>query len=579
MVGSSRALLAAVALTVGFAGCKKKDAPPVPKVDLTPESAVPAPSGLMIEAVVRSPDAIVQSFRTITPLVPDRAAPLLADALHVSRETTDEVDGQKPAYFALVRRNGESGYVLALHVRDAGKVLVSLAKQGLARTEDPSQGLSIFEAGQTSTGPRGQVLGVRRNFLIAASTVSTLRELAPFATRTLPTRPVPQEDVFVTVPQSAMRGEVRDALRSALEAAGERRKQAAATGSDAGIARSATAIDAIVEYATRSNERLVSWLGDAGDAHMTVVTRAGSVSIRGDIDVANAASPFGQQIESWPVGDASAALRVPAAALIAFVGRSSATARTEASRDLVDMLATTYPADVGEKEKAKLEEFLAAWDAARGDLTSGALLYEGPARIAIAARLSAKDPAALAKLTREAMASILAIKGVAQGLIKEGIGVPRFSTATLAGTHVDVLSLKLPQKPGEKPAPGEPETADIVFGVVPGSSDVALIAGVGSKDLFPMFIDTRIEKTLQSFPALSQQVQALGSSLAGFALGLPNRTLPLASGAEVKTPAPPEDPVAIAIGKGPKGPFLSMDVSRNAVELAGRFAMSAMLKK
>ncbi|MBI2393449.1 MAG: hypothetical protein HYV09_27955 [Deltaproteobacteria bacterium] len=570
-----------LALVALVPACKKKVEPPPPvKNEPTVETPVPAPDGLAAEAIIRAPDAIVQSFRTITPLIPDRAAPLLSDMLHVNRETTEQVDGAKPAYFVMVRRGDDQGFVFAVQLKDSGKVLDQLGKQGLARTEDATQALSIFEAGQAALGPRGQVLGVRRNFLLAASSVAALKELAPYATRTLPTRSVPVQDVMVTVPQAAMRGPLRDGLNRVLQAAALQRKLlvAKAKGSDAGAPKSVGALDAIGEYSARTNERIVSWLADAGEAHVAISTKDGALSIRADVEIPDPASPFGKQVAGWPVGNAVTALAAPAGALLAFTGRSGEASRVESSRDFAEALATMYPDDVTPKERQKIDEFLAAWDKARTESTTGALLYEGPARIALAARLGAKDPAALAKLTKEAFTSIFAIKGVAHGLTKEGIGVPKFSEATIAGTKVDVLSLNLPHKPGEKPKAGEPETADIVFGVVPGKNELAIVAGVGSKELFATFVETKPEKTLESFPSLKQQLEKLGPDLAGLAMGLPSRIMPLASGANVTTVAPPVDPVMLAIGKGAKGPFVALDVSRPAVELAGRFAMSTMMK-
>lgn len=563
-------------------GCKKKEEPPpIAKVEAAPETAVPAPDGLVAEAIIRSPDAIVQSFRVITPLIPDKASPLLADMLHVSRETTDEVDGGKPAYFVGVQRATGSGFVFAVQLKNPQKVLDALGKQGLARTEDQTQALSIFEAGQAATGPRTQVLGVRKNFLLAASNVASLKELAPYATRTLPTHAVPTEDVRITVPQAAMRGSIRDNLNAAIQAAALQRKLmvAKAKSSDAGVPQGVGALDAIGEYSARTNERIVSWLADAGDAHVTITTKEGALSVRADVEVPNADSPFGKQVASWPVGNAVTALAAPSNALLAFTGKSSEAARAESSKDLAEMLATMYPDDVTPKERTKVEEFLAAWDKARGESTTGALLYEGPTRLAIAARLGAKDPAALAKLTREAFTSIFAIKGVAAGLVKQGIGVPKWSDATIAGTHVDVLAVNMPKKPGEKPKPGEPETADIVFGPVPGQSELAIVAGVGAKELFATFVESKADKSLESFAPLKQQLEKLGPDLAGVAMGLPARMIPLASAANVPAAAPPTDPVFVAIGKGAKGPFVLLDVSRAAVELAGRFALSTMMKK
>jgi hypothetical protein len=564
------------------ASCKKETPAPTPKVEVpAPETAVPAPDGLVLEGIVRSPDAILQSLRTISPLVPERAAPVLADMLHVSRETTEEIEGTKPAFVVLTHKGTEMNVVFAVPVKDANKVLAALAKQGLSRTEDPSQALSIFEAGPASAGPKNQVLGVRRGFLLAASNVNALKELAPFATRTMPTRAVPKDDISLTIPASAMKGPVREGLKAALDAGALRRKEmlakAKAGGATAPKGTPISAIDAIGEYSARQNEKIVGWLESAGDAHVTLSTVAGALALKADCDVPDANSALGKQIASWPLGDAMGSLDVPANALVAFSGRSSEAGRTEASHDLAEMLATMWPDDIPAAEKTKVEAFLASWDKARGDTTSGALLYEGPARLAIATKLAAKDPAALAKLMKEALTSILGIKGVVAGLTKEGIGAPTFVADKIAGADVQVMSIKLPRKAGEKPQPGEPETADVVFGPVPGSSEVAMVAGVGSKELFATVIEAKGEKSLKSSAELEARVKALGSGLAGAAIVLPSRTVPLASGGPAAKALPPFDPVVLAIGKGEKGPWLSIDVAKPAMELAGRFLVSTML--
>jgi hypothetical protein len=270
-------------------------------------------------------------------------------------------------------------------------------------------------------------------------------------------------------------------------------------------------------------------------------------------------------------------LDVPANALVAFSGRSSEAGRAEGSHDLAEMLATMWPEDIPAAEKTKVEAFLASWDKARGDTTSGALLYEGPARLAIAAKLAAKDPVLLAKLMKEALTSILGIKGVVAGLTKEGIGAPTFTTDKIAGADVQVMSIKLPRKAGEKPKPGEPETADVVFGPLPGGNEVAMVAGVGSKELFATVVEAKGEKSLKSSPELEARVKALGPGLAGAAIVLPSRTVPLASGGQAVKATPPYDPIVVAIGKAEKGPWLSIDVAKPAMELAGRFLVSSML--
>lgn len=157
-------------------------------------------------------------------------------------------------------------------------------------------------------------------------------------------------------------------------------------------------------------------------------------TLKADVAAVVPDSVFGKTIASWPLGDSGPALDVPIGAVLAFVGRSGEVQRTESSRDLLEMLVGTFPDDIQSKEKEKIAEFLAAWGKARADLTSGALLYEGPSRLGVGLRIGAKDPA-LAKLLETALTSVLGMKGVTAGLEKQGIGKPTRARRRLAASR------------------------------------------------------------------------------------------------------------------------------------------------
>ncbi|MBL8721227.1 MAG: hypothetical protein JNL79_34900 [Myxococcales bacterium] len=578
--GPSRVILASFALAslLADAGCKKKEAPPEAKKEaVAPETAVPAPDGMVAEGIMKSPDAIMASLRTISPIIPDKAAPILADVLHVNRVVADEIDGQRPAFFVMARKGETSLYVFAAPIKDASKVGAELVKLGMSRMEDNTLGLSVFEGGATPGGPRTQVLGIRRNFLLAATSVQALKDLAPYATRSLPLKPVPTQEIAVTVPQSAVRGALRDAFKGMIDAGTAKRKELLAKAKSAPQKTPVGLMDAVGDYATRQNERMLGWLADAGDAHVTLSTTGGSVTLKADVAAVVPDSVFGKTIASWPLGDSGPALDVPIGAVLAFVGRSGEVQRTESSRDLLEMLVGTFPDDIQSKEKEKIAEFLAAWDKARADLTSGALLYEGPSRLGVGLRIGAKDPAALAKLLETALTSVLGMKGVTAGLEKQGIGKPTLSKEKIGGIEANVLSLKLPHPNGEKPKPGEPETAEIVW--AQNGTTVDLAAGVGARELFQRVVEAKAEKSLRTYPEVVKRLEALGNELGGALLGVPSRVVPLSTGSPVVAPTPPGDLVVLAMGKNAQGPFVSLDLSRGAVEVFGRLAMQTMAKK
>ena len=90
-------------------------------------------------------------------------------------------------------------------------------------------------------------------------------------------------------------------------------------------------------------------------------------------------------------------------------------------------------------------------------------------------------------------------------------------------------------------------------------------------------LDAKGPRAIEGFADLAKQVKDLGSLLAGTALVLPSRIVPIASGAPVMAPTAAVDSVVASIGKGTNGPFLTIDFSRPALELALRFAMGSMM--
>ncbi|MEO7095907.1 MAG: hypothetical protein ABI175_21785, partial [Polyangiales bacterium] len=322
-------VLLALALSQSQAGCKKKEtpAPPVTKEVLVAETPVPAPEGILLEGIMKAPDTILASLRTVSPLVPDKAGPLLANVLHIPAAAGSEIDGTKPIFLVVAKQGPETVFIIAASVADPAKVVDVIAKMPtFKRSDDAEGGLTIFES--TST-PRNQVLAIRRGFLLAGASVSSIKALAPYATRTMPTKALPPEEIAVTLPQAAIRTTIRDSLKALLDANAAKRKemlaQAKTTGAPSGM------LDVFGDYQSKQTERFVGWLADAGDARIALTTSAGAIALRAEVAVPSNESDFGKKVASWPLGNALDTLAVPATSFIAFSSRSSEESRTEAS--------------------------------------------------------------------------------------------------------------------------------------------------------------------------------------------------------------------------------------------------------
>jgi hypothetical protein len=568
------AAIGVVASTSFACSSCKKEQPPAPKPEAqAAETAVPAPAGLVLEGVVRSPDAILASLRSITPLVPDKAGPLLANLLHVPAETGSEIDGTKPLFLVVTVDPTGRHFAFAASIKDPAHVGSLLDKAGLEKSDDATSAMTLY---QSTTTPIRQVLAVRKSFLLAGDTVDGLKALAPYATRTMPGKPLPAEEIVVAIPKDAMRTSVKDMAKAALDAGAEARKQmfekSKALGEKIGL------LDAVGDYSARQNQRFVQWLGDAGDGKATLVTKEGAITLRGDLGVPDKETTFGKQVASWPVGDALDALSLPASSVVTFVSRTSEANRAEASKDAAEMIAQAFlDGPDAATQKTKIETFLGSWDAARGERTSGAILYGSPLKIGLSLRLEAKDAPALAKLIDAALHAVLGVKGVPEGLVKAGIDTPKWTTEKVAGIDASVLHVSFPHKAGDKPVPGQPEGADVIFGA--DGTEVVLTAGVGARDMLAetLAAKTDVAKSLAANAPLVDRMKELGTSLAGAALVLPTRIMPMVQGATVGTPPAPTDAITLSVGKSTDDAFVTIALTKPAVETLVKIAMSGMM--
>jgi hypothetical protein len=585
--------IALAASLSGGAGCKKKNPAAAEVVDAkpaeAPETPVPAPDGIVAEGVIKSPDAMLGSLRTISLLIPDKAGGLFADLLHVPKEAAREIDGSKPVCFVVIQRAEATSFALSVALKDPDKAAAALAAGSFKRSDDAELGAAVFEG---TSRPKNQTIAIRRKFLVASSSVEALKALAPYVTRTMPQRPPLADDVVVTVPQAAMRGPALTLWKGALDAAVEKRKLALTRGKTAGTAGAGgaplPAMELLSEWLVRQNQRSLKWLADAGDGRLSLTTDKGSIKLRAEIAVPDPNSALGKAMAGWATQDAKPLLKAPQSSVLAFSWSESATDRATSSGDVVDLLTAAYPKDLPKDARERMAKFLAQWDAARGDFLSGALVYEDLAHVGAVLRLGAKDPKAASAMLKEALAAVLAVKGVAEGLTAADIAAPSFATATLGGVEANVLSIPMPRKKGEPTAPGAAETFDVVWGPASkdakdakaGGDEVLLVVGTGARDLFTRTVEGAgaADKSLATSPDLTAQLDKLGPGLAAALVVFPGRVVPLVRGSAMAAPPAPNDGVAFSVGRTSSGGFLTLDLSKPAVETLARLALMSSLR-
>jgi hypothetical protein len=582
-VGSRTFVITAASfvLAAGALGCRKP-APPAP-VDASPavaapEAAVAAPTDLLVEGILKAPDALLGNLHAVNMLMPEKAGAAAGLLLHLPTVAAETIDGSQPAFFVVQKVGEASGFVIALPSKDPSAAQAALEKGQFERSLDEPSSTMVFES---KAVPKTQVLGVRRRWLLAASSREALLALGPYATRTLPLRPLPKDEVEVTIPASAIRGPVHESLAALVEQ-GNKQRSATLGAAKAGHASAPNGVPVglmslISDVFGRQNQRTIEGLKDVGDAKLTVRTADGGLHLHGELGAPVADGAFAKAIASWAVGDAKAVLELPAGAVVAVAGRSSASDRARTSTDLLDALAASFPDEIGAKEKLALGAFLAAWDKARSDDLAAALLYEGPDKIGVGARVGAADPVALAKLLRGGLETALALPDVANGL-RKGVGeLPRWKAEKIGALEATVLSVKMPRKPGEASKPGEPETAELVWAPAADGKSLLLTAGVGARALMQRMLELDATHALGADATLRARTEALGAENASTLLVVPSRVGGLANGAWVKELAPPSDAILLGFGRRAGAPWIDVDFSRASLDFLAQAAGAAVL--
>ncbi len=587
-------------------GCKERPDPPA-TIDAGPaplpaEATVPAPDGLAVEGTIRSCDALLAAVRALSPLAPESARPLIADFIAVDAKTAMELLTSEPAHFAMTSQGKDTGFVLAIPIRDARATANALRGSGLVATDDAETGLTTFVAkGDVPAGrPKNQVIGLRRNFLLAASSETALRTLTPYLTRTMPTRALlkgADDLIAANVPQSAMRTSVKQYGAMMLALAKIQRKAAhdqvvamiaaGVKGSPAGL------YDLIAEDFETVSGRELEWLSEAGDFTVRLSTSQGGLRLRADLAAPNPASPLAKHLAALSVSNARALLDLPASTVIGATIRSSVTERAESSRDIVQMVSALFGKELDDAAKSLMTKFFVAWDAARTDLSSVAIVYEGTETIGLVGALGATDGAELATLTRHAFDAVLGVSGVAAGLKKEGIGPIKIATETIASVPATVVTMPMPSAPKSdaggaatsattaKKDASRADTAEIAFapGHASSGDELWFGAGVGGRALLARMVAARAGKSLADAAPLATFTAGLGDTNAVAALLLPSRAVPALSGAAWSSPGPTEDAIALTFGRSATGAFLSLDLTRGGLTAVAAILQSLEPKK
>ena len=474
--------------------CKKESAPaPAPTV-VVDRSPVPPPDALVADVSARGPDALwgklQQGVGGSLAHLPGSVGGALAATAGLDPTLAGEIDGAAAAYAVVAHPGPTFGWVVAMKLRDEDHARAALlgGKQPRFTGRAADGGLTVLAAavspGATPPGndaiARGYVVALSPlGYLVAARSEADLVTLAPYATRTLPGRPVSPHALVVTVTHAALAGAIRDELISSvstlrgtavmLDAA--LRRQHGGRAPDFGDPTAV--IDGLDDYARGK----IALLADLGGAVVTL--DAGDDDVTVEVSLSPGAGPSAKVFDGLKVGDAAPLLTLSADTEAAVLFNDDPASLAAGAKTAEDRAAAVFKPALGPKDTAAIDAAFSRWAATRGPwLTVGLELDGGPA---LTLRTPTADP-------EHAMQGVTDLVGLAhvpafRSLLEANFSVLGVSTATATVPGVGATSIATFRRAG---AAGAAEVAiawaaagDLLHVAAAGSSARALRA---SKD-------------------------------------------------------------------------------------------------
>jgi hypothetical protein len=480
-----RALLAScwlsllIALAAG-AGCKQSSVSGEP-ARANVEESVPAPDGLVSELFIPHPDRLWASARTsLGAGLPVSPAIFLGGAIGLPVTALDQLDVNIPIVGALMLDGEDIDTLAAIHVKDGSRLvgLMTSATPPFTKDEKTSPGL-VFLSGPVSGG---WSLGVSGNYLVLASSNKALARSAPFVTRTLPKRAMPEDDLVATIGHKALAGPVKarlDQLWKAWKKDREAedvtmRKQHGGSAPDFGDPTQALAD---IESKT---DRFFSILGDLEDAQLALHIQDAAYRATLSMKASSRTGPAATEIASMSVGGAEPLLSLPASVSAALLTRDSQQLREESASSQVEAISKVLGGRLDENDKTKVANAFHSWSKGRGDWLTAGLMWSGGTRTAVV-RAAVSDPGELGQAT-SGLFKLLGVRAIADPL-SNWVGDMKLTGLTANAPEGAVQSVHIVRRPPkvqlhrERDKPPESDAFDVVFSI-----DKQMLVGAAGKE-------------------------------------------------------------------------------------------------
>ena len=564
MTARAHAVIARVAITAASvvvalagAGCRDKpkgESAPVVAAETTP---VAAPEGLIAEATIATPDATWQRVQRgvggAAGILPSTLGAIVCTGSGIDAGLGEEIDGAAAAYIVVaanVAANGganvaasegapQAAWVIVMRLVDARRAHAFLESETSRFDARVSGDFEVItgKGALPSRGPHA-VAAISRTggWFVVSRAEEDLARLAPYAIRTMATRPPPptaREAIAIDVPGSALAGALRGQIARQWD---ETKTQMLASDRALRAQHGGRAPDfgdpgAIVAMVDGSMQTRLEVLADLKSAHVGI--DAGQDDLRAVFTAvpASATGPASQAIAGIHSGDVGPLRAVTRDAGLALLVRDAADTRAKDSADLAAALDAALGARLAAADAKRVHGAIDDWTAARGDAWTLALAWGSSSGLVVSAQ--AGDPARAARAVHEGVDAFAHVPALREPL------------ATWLGQRDVVFGT------GDVPGDGRAQTATLAPLPSPGAaaklaSPYSLAWRAGTNDVqialadapLPLLSPPLPGRTLGDDPAVRALIDALGE-VAGAVVVQPSRA-----------PACEHDPGGLALAWG-----------------------------
>ena len=394
---------------LGAAACHSapKDGPGPSATTL---AAVAPPSALIAEGVLATPDLTWQRLQRGggggAGLLPTTLGGLLAGALGFDAKLGGEIEGGSPAYVVIAGDAASPSWLLAARLVEDRRARPLFEGKGAIFVAHDAGGDVLSLSAPGKPPPHGLACGIAPGgWFVFASSIAALGELAPYATRTLPSKlGAGHESVGIDVARSAIEGSVASALSSAWDAA-----QRSMLANDEALrqAHGGRAPDygdprAIMTTADAWVQKRLAALRDVEGAHVGADVTEGDVRVTFTAAPATDAGPASIVLGALQPGDVAPLGRLPRETLAGLLTREPAAAHAQDAADLEATVTSTLGARLSLDEQRRLHAAIDDWAEARGEWATFGVAFTPTDRAAVV-DIQATDAPRLARSVRESV--------------------------------------------------------------------------------------------------------------------------------------------------------------------------------